>query len=62
MAPDGGQESARSSRDVQLMRRANVRISNEKVKFVKSAEHNFSTEIFRIVKVIDRRPRAVYEL
>jgi len=33
-----------------------VRISKEKAKFAKSAEHNFSTEIFRIVKVISRTP------
>ena len=39
-----------------------VRISKEKMKFAKAAELNFSTEIFRIVKVIHRRPRVVYEL
>ena len=39
-----------------------VPISKEKMKFAKSAEHNFSADIFRIVKVIDRRPQAVYEL
>ena len=39
-----------------------VRVSKEKLKFAKAAELNFSTEIFRIVKLIDRRPRAVYEL
>jgi len=39
-----------------------VRISNEKMKFAKSAEQNFSTEIFRIAKVIERRPRPIYEL
>ena len=39
-----------------------VRINKEKMKFDKSAVNNFSTEIFRIVKVIDRRPRAVCEL
>jgi len=32
------------------------------MKFAKAVEHNFSTEIFRNFKVIDRRPRAVYEL
>ena len=37
-----------------------VRISKEKMKFAKAAEHNFSTEIFRIFKVIHRR--VVYEL
>jgi len=39
-----------------------VRISNEKMKFAKSAEQNFSTEVFRIIKVIHRTPRPVYEL
>jgi len=39
-----------------------VRISKEKMKFTKAAEHNFGTEIFRIVNVIHRRPRDVYEL
>jgi hypothetical protein len=42
--------------------RHHVRISNEKMKFAKAALHNCSTEMFRIVKIIDRRPRAVYEL
>ena len=39
-----------------------VRISKEKAKFGKSAEQNFSTKIFRIIKVIHRTPRPVYEL
>ena len=39
-----------------------VRISKKKMRFGKAAEQNFSTEIFRVTKVIDRRPRAVYEL
>jgi len=39
-----------------------VRISKEKMMFAKGAEENFSTEIFRITKVIDRRPRPQYEL
>jgi hypothetical protein len=38
-----------------------VRITNEKVKFAKGYEKNFSTEIFRIVKVIQRAPQPVYE-
>jgi len=38
------------------------RISKEKMRFTKAAEHNFSTEIVRIVKVIHRRPRVFYEL
>jgi hypothetical protein len=32
------------------------------MKFANTPEPNFSTEIFRFVKVIHRRPRAVYEL
>jgi len=32
------------------------------MKIAKFAEHNLSTEICRIVKVIHRRPRVVYEL
>jgi hypothetical protein len=39
-----------------------VRISKEKMKFAKGYEQNFSTEIFRIAKVIERRARPVYEL
>jgi len=32
------------------------------MKFAKGGEQTFSTEIFRITKVIQRRPRPVYEL
>ena len=39
-----------------------VRNSKEKAKFAKSAEQNFSTEIFRIIKVIHRNTHPVYEL
>jgi len=39
-----------------------VRISSEKIMFPNGAEHNFSTAIFPIAKVIERRPRSVYEL
>ena len=39
-----------------------VRISKEKAKFAKSSEQNISTEAFRIIKVIHRTPRPVYEL
>ena len=39
-----------------------VRISKEKMKFSKGAEQNYSLEIFRINKVIQRSPRPVYEL
>ena len=41
---------------------AHVRISKEKAKFPKSGEQNFSTEIFRIVKVIPRTFRPAYEM
>ena len=39
-----------------------VRISKEEMKFAKGSEQNFSTEIFRVVKVIERWPRPFYEL
>ena len=39
-----------------------VRISKEKIKFAKGYEQNFSTEIFRFAKDIERSPRPVYEL
>ena len=39
-----------------------VLMSKEKMKFANVAEQNFQTETFRIVKVIDRPQRAVYEL
>jgi len=32
------------------------------MKFAKSAQQNFSTEIFPFAKVIERRPRPLYEL
>jgi len=38
-----------------------VRIS-KKAKFAKTAEQNFSTEVFRIIKVIHRTPRPKHEL
>jgi len=39
-----------------------VRISKEKMNFAKGGEQNSSTEVFRITKVIERRPRPVYKL
>jgi len=39
-----------------------VRISKEKMKFAKGGEQNYSTEVFRVIKVIRRTPRPVYEL
>jgi hypothetical protein len=39
-----------------------VRISKEKMRFAKGGEQNYTTEVFKIVKVIRRTPRPVYEL
>ena len=39
-----------------------LRISKEKMNFAKDGEHIFSTELFRITKVIERCPPPVYEL
>ena len=39
-----------------------VRITEEKLKFVKRHEQTFSTEIFRFVRVIQRMSQPVYEL
>jgi hypothetical protein len=39
-----------------------VRISKEKMKFAKGGEQNYTKEIFRIIKLICRTPRPVYEL
>ena len=39
-----------------------VRISKEKTKFAKGGEQTFSTQIFRIKKVTELRPRPAYEL
>jgi len=39
-----------------------VRISKEKMKSAQGGEQTFCTEIFRITKVIQRRPRPIYEL
>jgi len=38
-----------------------VRISKENVRFAKADEQNISTEVVKVAKVIERRPRAVYE-
>jgi hypothetical protein len=62
MAADGSQETAGSSTTAKFRIGQHVRISKEKTKFSKAAEHNFSTERFRIVKVIYRRLRVVYKL
>src|SRR5215475_2964924 len=39
-----------------------VRISKQKMRFAKGAENNYTVEIFRIIKVIRRTPRPLYEL
>lgn len=39
-----------------------VRIGKEKMKFAKGFEQNYSTEVFKIVKVVKRSPQPVYEL
>ena len=39
-----------------------VLISKDKMKFAENVEQNFSTEIFWITKVTERRPRPLFEL
>jgi len=39
-----------------------VRISKEEMKFAKRSERNYTDEIYRIVKLIRRTARTVYEL
>ena len=39
-----------------------VRITKENIEFPKGYEQTFSTEIFRVVKVIHRESQRVYEL
>jgi xanthine dehydrogenase molybdopterin-binding subunit B len=39
-----------------------VRISKQKVLFAKGYEQSYSTEIFRVANVIQRRPQPVYQL
>jgi len=38
-----------------------VRISKEKMKFAKGGEQNYTTEIFKVRKVVHRTPRPVFE-
>jgi len=40
----------------------NVRIRKEKINFAKGGEQNSFTEIFRLAKMIERRPQHFYEL
>jgi hypothetical protein len=39
-----------------------VRIGKEKMKFAKGGEQNYTTEVFRNIKVIRRTPRPVYKV
>jgi uncharacterized protein YxjI len=39
-----------------------VRIIKEKLKFAKGGEQNYTTEIFKVRKVVHRTPRSVFEL
>jgi hypothetical protein len=39
-----------------------VWIRKEKAKFAKCGEQNYTTEVFRIIKLIRRSPQPVYEL
>ena len=39
-----------------------VRISKEKMKFAKVGEQNYTTEIFKVRKLVHRTPRPVFEL
>ena len=39
-----------------------MRISKEKMKFAKGGEQNYTTEIFKVSKVVHRTPRPVFEL
>ena len=55
------QRRVRVSKIVTFRVGQHVRIIKEKMRFAKAAEHNFSTEIFRVTKVIESRPRAVYK-
>jgi len=56
------EEQTRACYKVKYTVGKHVRISKEKAKFAKSAELNFSTEIFRISKVIPSTTMPVYEL
>ena len=38
------------------------RISKEKMKFAKGGEQNYTTEIFKVRKVVHRIPRPMFEL
>ena len=63
MEEDGeAQVSDRFAKAATIRVGQHVRFSKGKMQFAKATEQNFSTEIFSVAKVIDRRPRAVYKL
>jgi len=56
----GARSLRESSSDVSVGQ--NVRMSKEKMRFDKAAEQTFSTDIFTVAKIIERRPRVLYEI
>ena len=56
MEADGGKMQRVRVKTVKIHVGQYLRISKDKMKFAKAAEHDISTDIFRIVKVI-HRPR-----
>ena len=51
-----------SCRSYEIVRRATRAHQEGNENFAKNGEQNFSTEIIRIAKVIERRPRPFFEL
>ena len=62
MGGDGGKIQRVRVAKIKFSFGQHVRINNEKMMFAMGGEQNFNSEIFRNPKVIERRPRAVYEL
>jgi len=64
MEEDGGSEMGerRVANAATFRLGQHVCISKEKIRFAKAAEQNFSTDIFRVAKVIERRPQVVLQL
>ena len=64
MEEDGGspETGAQACRESDVSLGEHVRISKEKMRFAKAARQTFSTETFRVAKLIERRTRAVHEL
>ena len=61
MEENGGGPGVRSRRESIDVSGGSARsLQQKKMRFAKAAEQNFSTEIFMVAKVIDRRPSAVY--